>query len=205
MKRGRTQIADPFDQRRAGWHSSFLNFMEDTSGWPLHVYADAYHRAARTLTRSLLRTRWPGMQRDAGIIPILFLWRHHLEISLKAIIAEIADYEDRAKPSIESTHDLMYLWGLAKKGLGELVLADEDIKRIDRAVRSFSGFDPDSQSFRYPKLKGGQRAATGLNLMDARTLSHAMTEVAKALEIARYGLDGLLWQRDEARRSSQWL
>jgi len=178
--------------------------MEDQSGWPLGVYAEAYHRAAETLTRSLLRIRWPSLRRDAAIIPILFLWRHHLEISFKAIIANIADHEEKPKPSIESTHDLTLLWSLAKKGLEELVLDDEEIKRIGRVVRSFSGFDPDSQAFRYPKRRGGQRAAPGLHLVDARKLNRVMTQVASTLEIARTGLDGLLWQREEARQASQW-
>jgi hypothetical protein len=44
------------------------------------------------LARSLLRRPF-GSQRSAGVIPVLFLWRHYLEISLKAIIADIADYK----------------------------------------------------------------------------------------------------------------
>ena len=145
-----------------------------------------------------------GTRRDAGIIPILFLWRHHLEISLKIIIVGISDYKDAPSPPIESTHNLAYLWGLARKGLAEFVLDDAEMKAIDRAVKSFSGFDPDSQAFRYPKLKGGKRAAPGLHVVDSRGLDQAMTRVAKALEMARYGLDGLLYERDEARRSSEW-
>jgi hypothetical protein len=77
-----------------------------------------------------------------------------------------------------------------------------DTKAIERAIKSFSRFDPDSQAFRYPRLKGGKRAAPGLRLVDARRLDRAMARVASALEAARYGLDGLLDQRDEARRAS---
>ncbi len=204
-RKGRVSVADPLDQTRGYWDSSYLKFLlDDQSGWSQSVYAEAYYHGAKTLTRSLRRGRWGGTRRDAGVIPILFLWRHHLEISLKIIIANIADYEDVACPPIESTHNLVHLWGLARRGLEELVLDAEEMTAIARAVKSFSEFDPDSQAFRYPRLKGGKRAAPGLDLVETRGLDRAMTRVAKALEMARYGLDGLLYERDEARRSSEW-
>lgn len=204
-RKPRASVADPLDQTRGYWDSSYLKYLlDDQSGWSHSVDAEAYYHAAKTLTRSLRRGRWGGMRRDGGIIPILFLWRHHLEISLKIIITDIADYKDAACPAIESTHDLIHLWGLAKKGLEEFVLDDAEMKAIERAVKSFSEFDPNSQAFRYPRSKGGQRAAPGLHLVETRGLDRAMTRVAKALEIARYGFDGLLYERDEARRSSEW-
>jgi hypothetical protein len=199
------RTVDPLDQAGAGWDSSFLQYvLDDQSGWAQSVYAEAYSRAARTLTRSLLRVRWGGIERDAGIIPVLFLWRHHLEISLKIIIEEISSYRDQKCPSIATTHDLVYLWGLARKGLAELVLDDPEVKGVERAVKSFAAFDPDSQAFRYPKLQGGTRAAPGLGHVDPRVLDRAMTKVTKWLDLARYALDGLLHEKEQAEQSRYW-
>jgi hypothetical protein len=179
--------------------------LEDQSSFSGSVYAEAYHRAAKTLTRSLLRTMWPSLERDGGVIPLLFLWRHHLEISLKVIIAELAAYTDKTAPAaVESTHDLTFLWRQAEKGLRQFVLDDVEVRSIAVAVKSFSGFDPDSQAFRYPRLKGGRRAAPGLDQVDARRLDRAMTNVAKALRMARDGLDGLLYEKEQAEQSRDW-
>jgi hypothetical protein len=195
----RGEASDPLDQLQAGWDSSFLNFLDDESGWSLHVYCKAYLQAAKCLMRSLLRLRWGGMKRDAGVIPILFLWRHYLEISLKAIIAEIADYKDKTPPVLTSEHRLFSLWALAKNDLKDLVLDDEEVEQIGSVVHSFSTVDPASQAFRYPTLKSGSRAAPGLRVVDLRRLDKTMTKASAALEMARGGLDGLLHQKREAQ------
>jgi hypothetical protein len=137
---------------------------------------------------------------------------HSDPISMAAPPRDLAEDRHRGRgglqrqgvPVDQAPHDLLYLWGLAKKGLGTLVLADAEMKGIERAVKSFSKFDPNSQAFRYPRLMGGKRSAPGLRLVDARGLDRGMARVASALELARYGLDGLLYQRNEARRSSNW-
>ena len=201
----RRPALDPLSQDSGAWDTSFLTqILDDQTGYSQHIYAEAYYHAARTLTRSLRRTRWGGLRRDAGIIPILFLWRHHLEISLKGIIAAASDYRDEECPSIESTHNLVHLWSLAKKGLAEFVLDDPELRNVERAVESFATVDPDSQAFRYPKLRGGRRAAPGLRHVDPRQLDRAMTRVAKWLDLSSYALSAMLDQRDDARQASLW-
>jgi hypothetical protein len=205
LRSGRRIVLDPLSQESGAWDTSFLTqILDDQTGYSQHIYAEAYYHAARTLTRSLRRMRWGALRRDAGIIPILFLWRHHLEISLKGIIVAVSDYQDENCPPIESTHNLVHLWGLARKGLAEFVLDDPELQNVERAVTSFSAFDPDSQAFRYPKLRGGRRAAPGLRHVDPHQLDRAMTRVAKWLDLANYALDAMIDQRDEARRASQW-
>lgn len=205
-RRKRRSALDPLSQDSGAWGDiSFLTqILDDQSGYSQHIYAEAYYHAARTLTRSLRRMRWGRLRRDAGIIPILFLWRHHLEISLKSIIVAISEYRDETCPSIESCHNLVTLWSLAKEGLAELVLDDPELSSVERAVESFAAVDPTSQAFRYPKLRGGRRAAPGLGHVDPRQLDRAMARVAKWLDLSHFALDGLIYQRDEARRAAEW-
>jgi hypothetical protein len=180
-----------------------LQFLED-SEFALHVYGNAYRRAAAILTRSTLRLRHRGLDFDASAVPILFLWRHYLELTLKAINIDLAKYNDAPPPPSLKGHSLLSLWKSAEKELRSLILQDEEAKWIGEVIREFSTVDEKSQAFRYPTLKGGAKSAPGLRWVDLRNLADHMMRVSKALEIARSGLDGLLYQKDEAERSASW-
>lgn len=167
----------------------------------MYVYAEAYREAARTLTRSLLRRRAPSMSRDGGIIPILFLWRHYLEITLKALIADMRAYKGQEPLDLTNEHDLSVLWD--KVGLQEL-LSQDQMGQVEHAIASFSRADPKSQAFRYSATKKGARSAPGLEATDIRLLNRAMTTVSGLLETARWGIDGLLHQRREDDLNTKW-
>ena len=69
-KKPGANVADPLDQTRGDWNSSYLTFLlDDQSGWSHSVYAEAYYYAARTLTRSLRRGRWAGHDAMLGSSP----------------------------------------------------------------------------------------------------------------------------------------
>lgn len=88
---------------------------------------------------------------DMLVFPIMFAYRHHLELMIKAVIKEgrrhlgcTGDYT--------YTHDLMRLWSECREIL-EAIFPDDDTEPLDATehiLTQLTKVDPDSQSFRYP-------------------------------------------------------
>lgn len=99
--------------------------------------------------------------------PILFPYRHHLELAMKRIISRLPRLLDRVLTSHETgqlrQHSLNGLWQVLKPMVSSIYKAvdwpaakSEDIAGADDYVRQLSEIDPDSESFRYPFGKNGK-------------------------------------------------
>src|SRR6266540_5497986 len=75
-----------------------------------HMYASGYRRAAEILTDYV---RQNHRDQDVLIFPVLFLWRHHLELQLKGI-ARRATHLLGKDWNPTSDHDLSQLFAAAE-------------------------------------------------------------------------------------------
>ena len=122
---------------------------------PWHRYMNGYREAADRVVESLLGKEARGMM-DVMVYPVVFLYRHHFELALKAIIrvgGRLCDQGD----VVPHVHELIGLWRKARPILEQhwpntgsdlLDIAEELLTELD-------GFDPRGQAFRYPEERDG--------------------------------------------------
>ena len=118
-----------------------------------HRFAYGYKSAAEML---VARLTGHGMALESACRPILFLYRHSVELTLKALLIDLGDLTDSPEAAPDK-HPLTPLW----KKLRERILAydpGQDSPWLDRAgflISELDRLDPSSFSFRYPVGKDG--------------------------------------------------
>jgi hypothetical protein len=166
-------------------------------------YARGYHKAARLLARSIKRRR--GMKCDA--LPVLYLYRHAIELLAKAVILsgnrlmELRGEENRNESKVfesfgHSRHRLLPLLASIRETFkfagwkwcwpGSAVKTFADVERVFRALNHL---DPQSFTFRYPTNTRGERSAPSDLEVGLKTMVAVLDELAEALDTAVYGLD----------------
>src|SRR5258708_3860719 len=76
----------------------------------LLILSQGYREAAEWLFEDVRRER---RSPDFAVYPIAFLWRHHIELTLKNIIANGKRLHNE-KPEFDAVHGLLGLWKDAK-------------------------------------------------------------------------------------------
>jgi len=150
----------------------------------LAAFADGYHRAGRALTARLSEA---AGYRDYEGYPILYIYRHALELYLKAIVYrgfQFLDLVEADRPKVKkllTSHRLTmclpamhaifkavgWSWGTDVKGM-------QSYREFEGLVRGIEEMDPGSFVFRYPVNCHGNAALghhTIVNVVDfARNL-----------------------------------
>ena len=143
----------------ASQESTCLNLWADESEAPFALLARAYHKAGKRLAQNPKLDRGGLSNFDA--YPVVFLYRHAMELYLKAVLQELGELSQKCL----STHDLRELlppirrqfekWGIEKKlGTGDVATFDD----LERLVRDLYAVDGRSDAFRYPINKHGESA-----------------------------------------------
>jgi len=120
------------------------------------LYEDGYKEAADTLVDSVQG----GQQQHWILYPIIFLYRHWLELTLKGLITYAHHTKQHWQPGerekklkdLASYHDLGALWGELKSFLAgvRLDLSLDTTIAFDFLVKEFAAYDERGQAFRYP-------------------------------------------------------
>jgi len=132
----------------------------------LHCFAAAYKRAGDTLIERALG----GGEPDYSIFPIVFLYRHYIELALKCLLVEI-NISRRQRLEVRRTHDLHTLWAELEGAVGGLPPSVRDhVADVRRSVDEISELDPSSESFRYPFDTEGTPILDQCQLIDLKTL-----------------------------------
>jgi hypothetical protein len=128
-------------------------------------YTEGYRRGAQLLVEHVV-----GSHRDQDylVYPIIFLYRHHIELTLKDIILRTPYLIDRPLTGVEKQHldrhrldllwqDLKPLLSAVGTAAGEdfLRLDDADVEGVDSYIRQLTVLDPNSYSFRYTRSPKG--------------------------------------------------
>jgi hypothetical protein len=93
-------------------------------------------------------------QRNSLIYPILFCYRHGLELALKWIITQYGGAAGVSAPRLD--HDLWKLWESCK-AVFEYSNTDvgEDIQAVEKIIKNFHDLDKSGESFRYSANRRG--------------------------------------------------
>jgi len=164
-------------------------------GWLL--YAQGFLTAAEAACEHLLKNR---QYTDFVVYPVLFLYRHYLEISLKALADDSLELL-RREPQGKLIHGLRDLWEIAKKHLTE-VLSDPEgmamhLEVIEGAVAQFQALDPSGQGSRYPWGTKGERVLFAPERISVQNLRNEMANVAQAIDQLGYILGARLDEKNQ--------
>jgi len=128
-----------------------------------YAYREGYRRGAQILVRTVGATE---QDQDFLVYPIVFLYRHYVELVLKEIIRRAPYLIERELTEAEKQHlddhRLDLLWQDFKpmsSAISEVAgwdkLPKEDVEGIDDYIRQISEIDPQSYSLRYAYSKKG--------------------------------------------------
>jgi hypothetical protein len=172
-------------------------------------YSDGYLDGARILT---LQACYGPLHRDTMIYPIVFLYRHHVELMLKRLLAKAHVLLNRPLGEIETKHlnkhRLDFLWKHFKPVLGEIIpegkrrlaaylnqledhsvielgvseLNEDDLAGIDSYIAQLHEHDPESMTFRYAGTKGGTPSHGDVRLINIPTFVGTVERLVSYLD-----------------------
>ncbi len=145
-----------------------------TPDW--YRFAHGYKVAADLL---VTRLNERGAADEHACYPILFLYRHSVELSLKALlndVGELIDWPRRDGPE----HSLMRLWQTLRERLLTYDRTQDStwLARADALIRQLHEVDPGSLTFRYPVSNDGIPMLTGGGTMSIEAFRDRMGELA---------------------------
>ena len=133
-----------------------------------HLYVYGYRRAAEALFKHVVQCE--RMSPDYIVFPFAFLWRHHLELALKSVIASGRELEGE-DPTYPASHVLRDLWCTAKSFVVEYGDPNSpEVANVEANIEEFERIDPAADGFRYSKEKKGT--------------SHALKNLPGAINLA---------------------
>jgi hypothetical protein len=169
------------------------------------AYQDGYRHAARHLAEYVCDT---GQGQDFLVYPIVFLYRHHIELTLKSIIGVSISLLDCTLSEKDHDtlcrHDLAKLWNMARPLLnpicelgGSSALPSNDLKGIDSYIAQLHKYDRNGESFRYATNKPKSLKTIGAPSLPPDLKHINIRDFALALEKLPDYLDALdMWFGD---------
>jgi len=160
----------------------------------------AYIRGSREAAQKLFQSIETTLDRNTLVYPIVFNYRHYLELQLKSICTSLNYYvtskallecEKGLKKIILDNHCLEAIWGKVKYLKTQLNPEDRDfifnpkldLGKVDQCVKEFSSIDPKSFAFRYATDREGNPSIPDEILsVDLENYIEKMDGVAMILE-----------------------
>jgi hypothetical protein len=137
-------------------------------------YIHGYANAARAVYETATRNRESP---EYTVWPLVYLWRHHLELALKAIIQL-----DGSKP--EHMHNLVILWTKAKPLIQACGGDEPEVSIVEEILLELQAVDPRADGWRYPTTgkDGAPSFKRGPEEVNLFRLQQAMEEVSTYLD-----------------------
>jgi hypothetical protein len=155
--------------------SSMNAYVEESVGTRLVLMTSGYKMGADLMVEQAGNS---NSGRAQLVYPIIFNYRHFLELSLKSLLVAFGPSVG-VSPNWKS-HDLATLWGLFKEML--LGYGDEDPDAtnpiVERIIAEFAKIDPNSYAYRYPVDTKGRPIPIGVSELDLDVLKDVMEGVA---------------------------
>lgn len=158
-------------------------------------YIEGYKLAADKLAETVTTS---GRDQDFLVYPIVFLYRHAIEIALKYLIrlgCRLLDTE----PSKLIDHKLSKLW-LNCRPLLEQVWPEgpkEDLDAVGDVIAQFETEDPTAAGYRYPTDTKGQPFHTQHRVINLRNFAEVANRVLGLLDGCTMGISVYLDHKQE--------
>ena len=163
------------------------------------LYSQGYRDAAKVLSEEVLASA--TVDKACSIFPILFLYRHHIELVLKRLTSTGAFILGKELTKAESEkllqHRLDLIWGIgrpileaARDELGWPEPTNEDMDGIQAYIEQLTQFDPDGQGSRYAVSREGDRSLAYSKQINIRVFTEQMNRLGDFLERLDTGFSG---------------
>jgi hypothetical protein len=159
------------------------------------IFAKSYFNAALQLAENLLsKQNFP----DYEPYPVVFLYRHSLELYLKNIIYKVAIIMafkniKGIDKKLHNNHDLKFLSKKATEILNRIFPNDKDIENISNEIleicTEMSVIDKDSYSYRYPIDKKGKHSTKRHQIINLEAFALSMNDLLEKLDTINFGLN----------------
>ena len=155
------------------------------NAWLDHVnrdygYIEGYRRSADILVNYIQDKM---VDQDILIYPIVFLYRHHIELRLKELLKKGRSLlgEEYKK---DKRHDIDSLWRECEKILKRIEpKSKKDLQNIWKIIKDLHKIDKGSTNFRYSTDKEGDRSIDSkLKIINIKEFSNSINEVICLLE-----------------------
>lgn len=176
--------------------TSYIGDARSSGKW--FIYADGFKKAAHMLLENCQTT----YDYNTVVYPIVFNYRHYLELILKAILMNLDRYMLKAPQrdsdetikkkltEILDAHKLEPLWSEIGRLKNKLEPHDRnsifhpqlDLKKINRYIKEFTKVDCTSITFRYPDEDSSSCVIDGIQWLDLHHYVTEMGEISKILE-----------------------
>jgi len=189
-------LSDGLFREDSDW---WQNARLDLGGKGWESYAYGYKNGGDILAEHFLQNCHGS---DQLVFPIVFLYRHYLELRLKQVINDgqkLLDQPINIQETILERHDLIELWRPCRKileKLGKMNFWPEDpaekLDDVERLIKEFAGLDRESMSFRYPvtkKNKGSLPTLPNLDRIGIRNLHEVMQRLDSYFVAQVTGID----------------
>jgi len=171
-----------------------LNFTHDE---PWGGMAEGFKRLADL---GVSYTDQTGHDQDFLVYPIVFSYRHYIELSLKLIIRAARRLLDEPG-GVPATHDLDALWNTAEPLLKQIEDSPETYRNVRSCLARFNELDPKSDSFRYPVRANGDPSLQGVFNVDLGQVRGVVERLSGFLEGAS---EQTLVHLDIKNEMAQW-
>lgn len=161
------------------WENNSIIRRNPSNEWIFYV--EGYRIAAEKLVDEFLSTQ---SERDTLIYPIVFLYRHYIEIQLKEII-QTGSVLLNEKRKLAKGHKLFPLWLIVKIIINKIWISDTHNKiiyEVEEIIKSVCMIDTKSDSFRYPFDNKGQQTLKGITVINVRELKENITPLVQFLD-----------------------
>lgn len=152
-----------------------LNFTGD----PSYGIAEGFKRIADLAVAHVEQT---GHDADFFVYPILFSYRHYIELMLKQLIGDLRRLYDIHDADAPGTHSLEALWNIAEPLLMRHVADPATYANVRGSLRRFNELDPRSDSYRYAVDKKGGPHLEGVHNIDLGQVRSVVERLAGFLD-----------------------
>jgi len=165
------------------WNKA-VEFVSSPISKHVHLW-DGYMRAAAGLIELCTQDGYEH-ERHFVIYPILFNYRHGLELAMKWVVLM---YGGKGLAGIDEDHDLWKLWKQCKKIVEKYDANNQETEKIvEKIIKEFHDLDKVGITFRYGWGKNGKEIKLPDHLVDLENIRDVMEGVAGYFT----GLDGWL-------------
>lgn len=137
------------DEKQTHIHTVWPTDMDLESG--LYAYRVGYRKAAEALVWRAVNEEMPMGEAKGIVYPIMFLYRHVVEITLKDILAQFDSHKSNTR-SYKFGHNLAAIWSNVVDVVFEVQekdIAQDFINCFGPLIESLHAIDPKGDGFRY--------------------------------------------------------
>lgn len=133
---------------------------------------------------------------DTVIFPYAACWRHHVELQLKSLLAQLRALSDL--PGGERHHHKIdQLWQEVRSFIEHFPDEKADLASVGRVISQLAQLDPDGQAFRYAAQRDGRETLPDVDQINLVAFHEAMVGVANYLDAADTGVSEFLSTKRE--------